>query len=47
MVYRTHAILDQMGKGLLGQKIDFLYVDEVQDNLLIDSKRELIYPSCV
>ncbi|KAH9005752.1 hypothetical protein EDB86DRAFT_2795497 [Lactarius hatsudake] len=36
---RTHAILRSMTQdGMKGQKIDFLYVDEVQDNLLIDAK---------
>ncbi|KAH9022666.1 P-loop containing nucleoside triphosphate hydrolase protein [Lactarius hengduanensis] len=36
---RTHAILRSMAQdGMKGQKIDFLYVDEVQDNLLIDAK---------
>ncbi|KAH9992492.1 hypothetical protein BJV74DRAFT_397873 [Russula compacta] len=36
---RTHAILRSvMQDGMKGQKIDFLYVDEVQDNLLIDAK---------
>ncbi|KAF8261744.1 hypothetical protein EI94DRAFT_1809815 [Lactarius quietus] len=36
---RTHAILRSMVQdGMKGQKIDFLYVDEVQDNLLIDAK---------
>ncbi|KAF8261742.1 hypothetical protein EI94DRAFT_1745299 [Lactarius quietus] len=36
---RTHAILRSVAQdGLKGQKIDFLYVDEVQDNLLIDAK---------
>ncbi|KAH9172883.1 hypothetical protein EDB89DRAFT_1962838 [Lactarius sanguifluus] len=36
---RTHAILHSMTQdGMKGQKIDFLYVDEVQDNLLIDAK---------
>ncbi|KAI9436974.1 hypothetical protein H4582DRAFT_1853973 [Lactarius indigo] len=36
---RTHSILRSMVQdGMKGQKIDFLYVDEVQDNLLIDAK---------
>ncbi|TFY50293.1 hypothetical protein EVG20_g11606, partial [Dentipellis fragilis] len=35
---RTHEVLDAVKqKGLLGCKIDYLYVDEVQDNLLIDT----------
>ncbi|KAH9971205.1 hypothetical protein BGW80DRAFT_1322645 [Lactifluus volemus] len=36
---RTHSILRNITEGgLKGQKLDFLYVDEVQDNMLIDSK---------
>ncbi|KAI0258666.1 hypothetical protein BC834DRAFT_835038 [Gloeopeniophorella convolvens] len=36
---RTHRILRSISQnGTQGQKIDFLYVDEVQDNLLIDAK---------
>ncbi|KAI0286423.1 hypothetical protein BC826DRAFT_1108859 [Russula brevipes] len=36
---RTHAILRDIAKdGIKGRSIDFLYVDEVQDNLLIDTK---------
>jgi tetratricopeptide (TPR) repeat protein len=36
---RTHAILRSLAQdGMKGQRIDFLYVDEVQDNLLIDAK---------
>ncbi|KAI9510704.1 hypothetical protein F5148DRAFT_976352 [Russula earlei] len=36
---RTHAILCSMTQdGMKGQRIDFLYVDEVQDNMLIDVK---------
>lgn len=36
---RTHAILRSLAQdGMKGLKIDFLYVDEVQDNLLIDAK---------
>ncbi|KAI0042885.1 hypothetical protein FA95DRAFT_1609833 [Auriscalpium vulgare] len=36
---RTHAILRQIRtQGNVAKKIDFLYVDEVQDNLLIDAK---------
>ncbi|KAK6977441.1 UvrD-like helicase ATP-binding domain-containing protein, partial [Favolaschia claudopus] len=35
---RTHAILEFFTKhGVPGRKIDYLYVDEVQDNLLIDT----------
>ncbi|KAF9642213.1 P-loop containing nucleoside triphosphate hydrolase protein, partial [Thelephora ganbajun] len=35
---RTHYILEALREGsLTGQKVDFLYVDEVQDNLLIDT----------
>ncbi|KAI9566690.1 hypothetical protein HD554DRAFT_2315329 [Boletus coccyginus] len=36
---RTHAILKTLMGGipLRGQKVDFLYVDEAQDNLLIDA----------
>ncbi|THU96851.1 hypothetical protein K435DRAFT_754482 [Dendrothele bispora CBS 962.96] len=35
---RTHAILDYFtSHGIPGQKVDHLYVDEVQDNLLIDT----------
>ncbi|KAI0321916.1 hypothetical protein OF83DRAFT_135754 [Amylostereum chailletii] len=36
---RTHAILREIQEcGVKGKKLDFLYVDEVQDNLLIDAK---------
>ncbi|KAG8760240.1 hypothetical protein FRC11_000711 [Ceratobasidium sp. 423] len=37
---RTHALLvaTQNGTHILGSKIDALYIDEVQDNLMIDSK---------
>ncbi|KAI0061021.1 P-loop containing nucleoside triphosphate hydrolase protein [Artomyces pyxidatus] len=35
---RTHAILRELRHGVQGKKLDFLYVDEVQDNLLIDAK---------
>ncbi|KAF8460963.1 hypothetical protein DFH94DRAFT_790038 [Russula ochroleuca] len=36
---RTHTILRSVAQDdMKGQRIDFLYVDEVQDNLLIDSK---------
>ncbi|KAG8690837.1 hypothetical protein FRC11_008770 [Ceratobasidium sp. 423] len=37
---RTHALLvaTRDGTHILGSKIDALYVDEVQDNLMIDSK---------
>ncbi|KAF8060885.1 hypothetical protein FPV67DRAFT_312197 [Lyophyllum atratum] len=35
---RTHGILRSLTKhGVIGQKIDQLYVDEAQDNLLIDA----------
>ena len=35
---RTHRILEELRDvGLAGHKVDFLYVDEVQDNLLIDT----------
>ncbi|KAF9230331.1 hypothetical protein BU15DRAFT_83761 [Melanogaster broomeanus] len=36
---RTHAILKTLlqGTSLKGQQIDYLYVDEAQDNLLIDA----------
>ncbi|KAF8139769.1 hypothetical protein EV363DRAFT_1310578 [Boletus edulis] len=36
---RTHAILKTLlgGAPLKGQKVDFLYIDEAQDNLLIDA----------
>ena len=35
---RTHRILEELRDvGLTGHKVDFLYVDEVQDNLLIDT----------
>ncbi|KAI9462690.1 hypothetical protein HD554DRAFT_2175805 [Boletus coccyginus] len=36
---RTHAILKTLlgGTPLRGQKVDYLYVDEAQDNLLIDA----------
>ncbi|EGN93944.1 hypothetical protein SERLA73DRAFT_78326 [Serpula lacrymans var. lacrymans S7.3] len=35
---RCHTLLDFISKdGLPGQRIDYLYVDEVQDNLLIDA----------
>ncbi|THH16783.1 hypothetical protein EW146_g3905 [Bondarzewia mesenterica] len=34
---RTHAVLDTIReRGIIGEKVDFLYVDEVQDLLLID-----------
>ncbi|TFY76337.1 hypothetical protein EWM64_g7674 [Hericium alpestre] len=36
---RTHSILEQLRTtGVMGNKMDFLYVDEVQDNLLIDAR---------
>ncbi|KAL5633836.1 hypothetical protein ACGC1H_005876 [Rhizoctonia solani] len=37
---RTHALLvaTQNGKHIPGPKVDALYIDEVQDNLLIDNK---------
>ncbi|KAF8439470.1 hypothetical protein L210DRAFT_3480852 [Boletus edulis BED1] len=36
---RTHAILKTLlgGTPLKGQRVDFLYIDEAQDNLLIDA----------
>ncbi|OSX68102.1 hypothetical protein POSPLADRAFT_1165650 [Postia placenta MAD-698-R-SB12] len=34
---RTHAILRRLRKGVPGQLIDFVYIDEAQDNLLIDA----------
>ncbi|KAJ7356587.1 hypothetical protein DFH08DRAFT_1075732 [Mycena albidolilacea] len=35
---RTHEILKFLhGRGVPGRKIDYLYVDEVQDNLLVDT----------
>ncbi|KAI6011661.1 hypothetical protein BKA83DRAFT_630943 [Pisolithus microcarpus] len=36
---RTHAILKTLlgGKSFQGRQVDFLYVDEAQDNLLIDA----------
>ncbi|KAI9567008.1 P-loop containing nucleoside triphosphate hydrolase protein [Boletus coccyginus] len=36
---RTHAILKTLKRGtpLRGRKVDYLYVDEAQDNLLIDA----------
>ncbi|KAG1800254.1 P-loop containing nucleoside triphosphate hydrolase protein [Suillus plorans] len=35
---RTHAILKVLqGRGFPGQQVDYLYVDEAQDNLLIDA----------
>ncbi|KAJ7293966.1 hypothetical protein C8J57DRAFT_1444990 [Mycena rebaudengoi] len=36
---RTHAILRYLGRrgGIPGRKMDYLYVDETQDNLLIDT----------
>ncbi|KAF9014907.1 hypothetical protein BDQ17DRAFT_1418043 [Cyathus striatus] len=35
---RTHRVLQALQlHGILGQKLDFLYVDEAQDNLLIDA----------
>ncbi|KAF9230068.1 hypothetical protein BU15DRAFT_84088, partial [Melanogaster broomeanus] len=39
---RTHAILKTLlqGTSLKGQQIDYLYVDEAQDNLLIDALRK-------
>ncbi|EIN13221.1 hypothetical protein PUNSTDRAFT_128910 [Punctularia strigosozonata HHB-11173 SS5] len=33
---RTHCLLGFLRRGIRGKKIDFLYVDEVQDNLLIE-----------
>ncbi|KAF8594570.1 P-loop containing nucleoside triphosphate hydrolase protein [Ceratobasidium sp. AG-I] len=35
---RTHALIGAMNGGIPGAKIDCLYVDEAQDNLLIDIK---------
>ncbi|KAG8982213.1 hypothetical protein FRB93_008309 [Tulasnella sp. JGI-2019a] len=34
---RTHALLKAVANGVPGQPIDFLYVDEAQDNLIIDA----------
>ncbi|KAG8980866.1 hypothetical protein FRB93_008909 [Tulasnella sp. JGI-2019a] len=34
---RTHALLKALAKGIPGQPVDFLYVDEAQDNLIIDT----------
>ncbi|KAF9818499.1 hypothetical protein IEO21_02737 [Rhodonia placenta] len=34
---RTHAILKRLRKGVPGQLVDFVYIDEAQDNLLIDA----------
>jgi len=33
----THALLRELEKGVPGSLLDFLYVDEVQDNLLLDA----------
>ncbi|KZP05197.1 hypothetical protein FIBSPDRAFT_843218 [Athelia psychrophila] len=36
---RTHSILNALSAGLVpGNRVDFIYVDEVQDNLLIDAQ---------
>ncbi|CAE6534820.1 unnamed protein product [Rhizoctonia solani] len=35
---RTHALVTALSLGLPGPRIDCLYVDEAQDNLLIDTK---------
>ncbi|KZP30397.1 hypothetical protein FIBSPDRAFT_1038357 [Athelia psychrophila] len=36
---RTHAILNALSAGVVpGDRVDFIYVDEVQDNLLIDAQ---------
>lgn len=37
LLYRTHALLKGMPEGY-EPKVDFLYVDEAQDNLLIDAR---------
>ncbi|OSX68101.1 hypothetical protein POSPLADRAFT_1128861 [Postia placenta MAD-698-R-SB12] len=34
---RTHAILKRLRDGVPGQLVDFIYIDEAQDNLLIDA----------
>ncbi|KAG8982207.1 hypothetical protein FRB93_008303 [Tulasnella sp. JGI-2019a] len=34
---RTHALLKSANRGVTGKLVDFLYVDEAQDNLLIDA----------
>ncbi|KAI0079047.1 hypothetical protein K474DRAFT_723989 [Panus rudis PR-1116 ss-1] len=35
---RTHAVLKALGEfGVPGSKVDFIYIDEAQDNLLIDA----------
>ncbi|RPD59349.1 hypothetical protein L226DRAFT_576154 [Lentinus tigrinus ALCF2SS1-7] len=34
---RSHALIKSLRGGVPGQAIDFMYVDEAQDNLLIDS----------
>lgn len=34
---RTHAILRGLNVGIPGKKLDFIYIDEAQDNLLIDA----------
>lgn len=34
---RTHAILKRLSGGVPGQMVDFIYIDEAQDNLLIDA----------
>lgn len=40
VVFRTHKILKVFEKGVPGTLFDNVYVDEVQDNLLIDTKGE-------
>lgn len=37
MTCRTHALLKSVERGVTGKLVDFLYVDEAQDNLLIDA----------
>ncbi|KAG9081288.1 hypothetical protein FRC07_014561, partial [Ceratobasidium sp. 392] len=46
---RTHALISMMNGRVPGVKLDCLYVDEAQDNLLIDIKRELscLLPGCM
>ncbi|KAG2360020.1 hypothetical protein BDR07DRAFT_1487588 [Suillus spraguei] len=45
---RTHAILKVLrNQNFPGQQVDYLYVDEAQDNLLIDALGESSFPSSI
>ncbi|KAG8843814.1 hypothetical protein FRB96_003722 [Tulasnella sp. 330] len=38
---RTHALLKSVERGVVGKVVDFCFVDEMQDNLLIDAGRNV------